>query len=66
MLGSLPSNSGFHVIATARRPEVMDDLRDAGMTVLPLDVTDSKSIANCKEQVRQVTGGRLDVLVNNA
>lgn len=44
----------------------MDDLRDAGMTVIPLDVTDSKSIASCKEQVKQVTGGRLDVLVNNA
>ncbi|KAH6686887.1 short chain dehydrogenase [Plectosphaerella plurivora] len=57
---------GFHVIATARRPEVMADLREAGMTVIPLDVTDSKSIASCKEEVRQVTGGRLDVLVNNA
>lgn len=37
------------------------------MTVLPLDVTDAKSITVCKEHVKQVTnGGRLDVLVNNA
>lgn len=44
----------------------MVDLRDAGMTVLPLDVTSADSIAACKEKAREVTGGRLDVLVNNA
>ncbi|OHF01979.1 short chain dehydrogenase [Colletotrichum orchidophilum] len=57
---------GLHVIATARRPEVIADLRDLGLTTLPLDVTDSDSIAICKTRVCELTGGRLDFLVNNA
>ncbi|VUC35214.1 unnamed protein product [Clonostachys rosea] len=57
---------GCTVIATARRPEVLEELAGSGMIVLPLDVTDSKSISACKKQVQEVTGGRLDILVNNA
>lgn len=36
------------------------------MSVVSLDVTDSKSIAQAKEEVSAITGGRLDILVNNA
>ncbi|EHA56946.1 hypothetical protein MCOR27_009797 [Pyricularia oryzae] len=57
---------GLHVIATARRPEVMKDLAEAGMTTLPLDVTKTESIEECKKAVSELTGGRLDILVNNA
>lgn len=57
---------GIHVIATARRPEVLRDLSDLGLTTLPLDVTNPESIAACKKNVNELTGGRLDFLVNNA
>lgn len=57
---------GLAVIATARRPEVLEDLGNKGMTTLALDVTNIESIANCKQKVSELTGGRLDILVNNA
>ncbi|KAI8151187.1 hypothetical protein K4K49_009241 [Colletotrichum sp. SAR 10_70] len=60
------SFSGLHVIATARRPEVLQDLGDKGMTTIALDVTKAESIAECKQKVTELTGGRLDFLVNNA
>ncbi|CAI0640997.1 unnamed protein product [Colletotrichum noveboracense] len=60
------SFSGLHVIATARRPEVLQDLGDQGMTTIALDVTKAESIAECKQKVMDLTGGRLDFLVNNA
>lgn len=37
-----------------------------GMSVVALDVTSKESIASCKARVEQLTGGRLDILVNNA
>ncbi|KAH9894614.1 NAD(P)-binding protein [Xylariomycetidae sp. FL2044] len=57
---------GLHVIATARRPEVLAGLAEMGMTALRLDVTDEASIGSCSEEVARVTGGKLDILVNNA
>ena len=57
---------GLHVIATARRLEAIDDLRALGMTTLRLDVTDKEAIRNVRDEVEELTGGRLDVLVNNA
>ncbi|KAI8962051.1 NAD(P)-binding protein [Daldinia sp. FL1419] len=57
---------GFHVIATARRPEVLAELEALGMSTLPLDVTDAESIKQCHEEVAKLTGGKLDILVNNA
>nr|XP_036577606.1 short chain dehydrogenase [Colletotrichum truncatum]KAF6784640.1 short chain dehydrogenase [Colletotrichum truncatum] len=59
-------NTGLHVIATARRPEVLKDLGEQGMTTVALDVTSSENIAACKQRVNELTGGRLDFLVNNA
>ena len=58
---------GATVVATARN---VDDLRDlttsyAGMQVLPLDVTDTDSIAHAVADAIAHTGG-IDVLVNNA
>ena len=58
---------GLHVIATARRVSVLDSLLDReGFSVLQLDVTDEASIARCKADVDALTGGKLDILVNNA
>lgn len=56
----------MHVIVTARRPEVLKEMEDMGMTAIGLDVTDAESIARCKEEVSELTGGKLDFLVNNA
>lgn len=36
------------------------------MSAVALDVTDSASIEKCKAQVTEITGGTLDILVNNA
>ncbi|KAI1417912.1 NAD(P)-binding protein [Hypoxylon sp. FL1857] len=57
---------GLHVIATARRPEVMTELAAMGMSTLALDVTNADSIKQCHEEVGKLTGGKLDILVNNA
>ncbi|KAL8832649.1 MAG: hypothetical protein Q9170_004789 [Blastenia crenularia] len=57
---------GFHVIATARKESLLDDLRSKGMSALQLDVTSERSIAECRSQVEQITGGKLDILINNA
>jgi len=37
-----------------------------GMSTLALDVTNSESIVSAKTEVEQLTGGKLDILVNNA
>lgn len=59
---------GDRVVATARRPEQLDDLRlrypDAVLP-LALDVTDPQALANAIAQT-DARFGRLDVLVNNA
>lgn len=60
--------AGDRVIATARRPEVLDDLSaeyDGQLVVLPLDVTDRAAVM---ATVTRAVGefGRLDVVVNNA
>ncbi|KAI1633848.1 hypothetical protein F4809DRAFT_621590 [Biscogniauxia mediterranea] len=57
---------GLHVIATARRPEVLSEMADMGMSTVALDVTDAESIKKCHEEVAEITGGKLDILVNNA
>lgn len=50
---------GYEVVATARRPEVLDDLDVAAR--LALDVTDDASV-----KAAVAAAGEIDVLVNNA
>ncbi|MFD7663759.1 SDR family NAD(P)-dependent oxidoreductase [Streptomyces sp. NPDC059788] len=59
------SARGYLVYATARRPEVLDDLRASGCRVLQLDVTDQHSMAAAVEQVQRHHGA-IGTLVNNA
>ena len=57
---------GWRVFATARRPESVTELRQAGFEdALQLDLDDSDSIARAVETVLGRTGGRLDALFNN-
>lgn len=56
---------GWDVYATARRPETLTALADAGCTTLALDVTDESSMTAAVDAVLDGTG-RIDALVNNA
>ncbi|PWN04145.1 short-chain dehydrogenase/reductase [Nocardioides silvaticus] len=57
--------NGWDVHATARRPETLAGLADAGCTTLALDVTDEASMASAVDAVLAASG-RIDALVNNA
>lgn len=57
---------GLRVFATARRPETMDSLRALGIECLELDATKADNIKQVRDQVSELTGGTLDILVNNA
>jgi len=59
-------NNGHQVFATARKEADVTRLSENGLTALQLDVDDSDSIEKCVERVLEKTGGRLDVLINNA
>jgi NADP-dependent 3-hydroxy acid dehydrogenase YdfG len=56
---------GYRVYATARRPETIADLADAGATTLALDVTDESSMTAAVQTVVDAEGA-VGVLVNNA
>lgn len=55
------ASAGYKVFAAARRVELMEPLREFGVTPVYLDVTSEESIAACLATV-----GEIDVLVNNA
>lgn len=60
---------GYHVFATLRNPAKAGSLageRGTNIEVLPLDITSQESIDACLETVKERTGGKLNVLVNNA
>jgi NAD(P)-dependent dehydrogenase (short-subunit alcohol dehydrogenase family) len=58
-------DAGHAVYATARRPESIKDLGDAGLGVLALDVTDEASMVAAVDRV-VADHGAVGVLVNNA
>jgi NAD(P)-dependent dehydrogenase (short-subunit alcohol dehydrogenase family) len=59
------AGSGWTVYATARRPETIADLQDAGCHTLALDVTDESSMQAAVAEVEREHGA-VGVLVNNA
>src|SRR2546423_4840132 len=59
------ARSGHTVYATARRPESIADLEQAGCRTLALDVTDEESMAAAVRTVEEAEGA-VGVLVNNA
>ena len=56
---------GFTVYATARRPETLEGLKQAGCRTLALDVTDERSMSEAVAEVERAEGA-VGVLVNNA
>ena len=55
---------GYRVFGTSRHPQ--DSADSSGVELVELDVTSDKSVEDCVGAVLSKTGGRLDVLVNNA
>jgi len=58
-------HDGNIVYAAARRVERMEELKQFGIKVIPLDVTDEDSMTNCIDKIIK-SEGRIDVLINNA
>jgi 1-acylglycerone phosphate reductase len=54
------------VFATARNLDKMAGLVEAGIETSPLDVMDEESVKSCADQIKTLTGGRLDALLLNA
>ena len=61
----LLTQQGFLVYGAARRLEKMQDLKEAGIRLLQIDVTDDASMLKGIEEIIE-TEKRIDVLVNNA
>jgi NADP-dependent 3-hydroxy acid dehydrogenase YdfG len=59
------ANNGWTVYATARRPESISDLAEAGCKTLALDVTDEASMHAAVAAVEEAEGS-VGALVNNA
>ncbi|GIZ44736.1 hypothetical protein CKM354_000792700 [Cercospora kikuchii] len=62
------AQKGFNVIATGRNAESIEELRTRHKNITPLfvDVQKPESISALKDEVKKLTNGRLDFLVNNA
>ncbi|KAK7455811.1 hypothetical protein VKT23_010844 [Stygiomarasmius scandens] len=60
---------GDTVVALARNPERAQGLQDIkdhkGLTILRADITDPASLKSAAEETAKVTGGSVDVLINN-
>lgn len=59
-------SKGWMVFPSARKPEDLDALRQAGFEAIKLDVTDSASITSAVDGVLNRNVGRLGAVVNNA
>lgn len=57
---------GYTVVASCRRPDDVERLRNEGLHCVQLDVRDPDSIHQALDACLALTGGRLDILFNNA
>ena len=57
---------GFQVFATARQEKDVLKLQNLGFTSFLLDVTIPQTITNTLSEVLKLTGGKIDVVFNNA
>ncbi|WP_064602414.1 SDR family oxidoreductase [Photobacterium sp. J15] len=58
--------AGYNVVASCRRHEDVKALRQQGLNCVQLDLDDTTSIHQGLQECLAITGGRLDVLFNNA
>ncbi|KAL3488159.1 IBR finger domain protein [Aspergillus germanicus] len=58
--------AGWRVFASARTMSKLTRVKDAGIEAVLLDTLSDESIQNCVVQIRDMTGGSLDALLNNA
>ncbi len=58
--------NGFRVFATARSFSKIQHLESDGIDILELNVLDAQSIEEAAKIISKLTGGTLDVLINNA
>ncbi len=56
---------GYSIIASCRRQEDVERLQKEGLTVLPLDLRDGRSLNEAVEQIHALTGGKLYALFHN-
>jgi 1-acylglycerone phosphate reductase len=59
------ATGSFRVLATARNPSKMSYLKALGIETFTLDITSAESIASCVTEISDLTGGSLDILLNN-
>lgn len=57
---------GFKVFATARDTSKIGHLQEMGINTMEMDVTRPESVQTAVQKIQAASGGRLDVLVNNA
>ncbi|GKZ27436.1 hypothetical protein AbraIFM66951_005328 [Aspergillus brasiliensis] len=60
------ASHNLRVFATARSTKSLSRLEEKGIETFPLDVTDAKSIIALRDEIAKRTGGKLDMLFNNA
>lgn len=60
------TKQGHKVIASCRNPKDVDKLNQEGIKCISLDVSDESSVANAFTELKNLTKGKLDVLINNA
>lgn len=59
-------DAGWRVFASARNPAKTKTAKDAGLEVIQLDILKQESIDAAVAEVSNLTGGSLDMLLNNA
>ncbi|KAM9874422.1 oxidoreductase [Verticillium dahliae] len=60
------AKKGYRVFATARSLRTLTNLTENGIETLTLDVTDFESLVTLRDEIANRTGGKLDILFNNA
>ncbi|KAK8001614.1 hypothetical protein PG991_013836 [Apiospora marii] len=57
---------GHRVIASGLSESLLEPLRELGLETMVMDVTSESSIRDAVSHVSELTGGKLDILINNA
>ncbi|KAJ6100362.1 hypothetical protein N7467_001897 [Penicillium canescens] len=60
------ASHGMRVFATARSTSSLSTLAEKGIETCELDVTNAESITALRDEISKRTGGKLDMLFNNA